>query len=332
MKTVTPEMNELLRSCAATDESVARNQLVELAKALTLPLKQGVLRGDNLAGIYSEQEFAPGVSPEYPLDLLSPGSEKEHIAYTIPNHGRIPEKHVEGDFLMVPTFQVGASIDSHLKYLRDARWDIVGRMMTILEGAFTYKRNTDGWRTILAAVYGRNISVYDDAATAGLFTKRLLVLAKTSMRRNSGGNSTSANQGKLTDVFLSPEAMGDIYSWDVTQVDEVTRRQIFLAGDGEVPFNRILQTNLHDVDEFGVGQEYENYFVNELTGTHPTDKVELAVGLDLSSDDSFVNPVRERVKIYEDMQLFRQRRFGLFAWAEHGFSCLNSQRVLGLHL
>jgi hypothetical protein len=91
---------------------------------------------------------------------------------------------------MVPTYDVGASIDWALKYSRDARWDVVGRAMQVLEAMFVRKANDDGWHTILAAGVGRNLVVYDDAATAGLFTKRLVALMKTVMRRNAGGNST----------------------------------------------------------------------------------------------------------------------------------------------
>ena len=103
------------------------------------------------------------------MDFIAPGTEKDFVAYTIPNHGRIPERHVEGDYVMVPTYDVGASIDFLLKYARDARWDVVGRAMDVLQGQFTKKMNDDGWHTILSAGVDRNILVYDADATAGYF-------------------------------------------------------------------------------------------------------------------------------------------------------------------
>ena len=71
------------------------------------------------SGIFEPIRLAPGATPEFPLDFLSPGSEKDFVAYTIPNHGYIPERHIEGDYVMVPTYDIGASIDWMLKYARD---------------------------------------------------------------------------------------------------------------------------------------------------------------------------------------------------------------------
>lgn len=323
----TPEMNELLRRSGSTQYEVAVAAQRELAKALTLPLRQGVLKGDIIAGIFETVNFEPGAAVEFPLDFLSPGSEKDFVAYTIPNTGRLPEKHVEGDYVMVPTYDVGASIDWALKYSRDARWDVVGRAMQVLEAMFVRKANNDGWHTLLAAGAGRNIIPYDDAATAGLFTKRLVALMRTIMRRNAGGNSTSLNKGKLTDLYLSPESIEDIRSWDLTQVDDATRNKIFLAGD-EGGLTKIFGVTLHDIDELGVNQDYQNYYEDVLGGTLPTDKVEIVVGLDLQNRDSFVRPVRADVEVFEDPTFHRSRRAGVYGWGEHGFSVLDSRRVL----
>ena len=248
------------------------------------------------------------------------------MAYTIPNHGRIPERHVEGDYVIVPTYDIGASVDYLLKYARDARWDIVGRAMEVMEAQFTKKMNDDGWHTLLSAGVDRNIIVYDSDASAGQFTKRLVSLMKTVMRRNGGGNSTSLNRGRLSDLFVSPEAMEDIRNWGVDQVDEVTRREIYVAEDGAI--NRVFSVNLHDIDELGEGQEYQKFYENDLSGAYPTGDVELLVGLDLSRSDSFVMPVREEVQIFEDDNLHRQKRAGFYGWAEQGFAVLDNRRVL----
>ncbi len=323
------EMDTLLRHSGSVEYDTSSANLRELAKALSLPIKQGVLKGDIIGGIFETVDFQPGTSVEFPLDFLSPGTEKEHVAYTIPTVGRIPERHVEGDYVMVPTYDVGSSVDWSLKYSRDARWDVVGRAMQVLEAGFVRKANADGWHTLLAAGKGRNLVVYDDAATAGLFTKRLVALLKTVMRRNAGGNSTSTNRGKLTDLYLSPEALEDIRSWDLTQVDDITRRQIFIAGgDSEAAITQIFGVNLHDLDELGVAQEFQNYFTGTLGASMPSDKVELVVGLDLTNRDSFVMPIRAEVEVFEDPTFHRQRRAGMYAWGEHGFAVLDSRRVL----
>jgi hypothetical protein len=324
MSKKTAEMAALLQKAGSNQFEVAMAAQRELAIALTLPLRQGILKGDIIGGIFQVIDFEPGTATEFPLDFLAPGTEKDFVAFTIPSTGRIPERHVEGDYVMVPTYDVGASIDCALKYLRQARWDVMGRMMQVLEAMFVRKANGDGWHTLLAAGAGRNIVTYDDAATSGLFTARLVRLMETVMRRQAGGNSTSLNRGRLTDLYMSPESRQDVLAWDLTQIPDAIRVKIF----DEDGLTKIGAVNLHTIDELGVGQEYQTYFTTTLGGSMPTDKVEIAVGLDLYHIDSFVNPVRQRVEVFEDPTFHRQRRAGMYGWGEHGFSVLDSRRVL----
>ena len=322
----TPEMNDLLRASGSAHREEALSAQHELAVALQTPLRMGIMNGDITGGIFERIVLAPGTAPEFPLDFLAPGTEKDFVAYTIPNHGRIPERNIEGDYVMVPTYDIGSSIDYLLKYARDARWDVVGRAMQVLESSFVKKINDDAWHTLLAAGVDRNIVVYDSDAAAGQFTKRLVSLMKTVMRRNGGGNSTSTNRGRLTDLYLSPEGMEDIRNWGVDQIDEVTRREIYMAEDGAI--NRIFSVNLHDLDELGQGQEYQLFFENQLAGTLAGTDVELVMGIDLSANDSFVMPVRAEIQVFEDDTLHRQRRAGFYGWGEHGFGVLDNRRVI----
>jgi hypothetical protein len=92
--------------------------------------------------------------------------------------------------------------------------------------------------------------------------------------------------------------------------------------------NRIFGVNLHDIDELGVGQEYQLFFTSGLSGSLNGTDTELAVGLDLRTSDSFVNPVRQEVEVFEDPELHRKRKAGLYAWAEHGFGILDNRRVI----
>ena len=147
------------------------------------------------------------------------------------------------------------------------------------------------------------------------------------MRRNGGGNSASNNRGRLTDLYVSPEAMEDIRNWNVDQVDETTRRQIMVS-EGDNALSRIFGVNLHDIDELGEGQEYNLFYTTELGGTIPASDVEIVVGLDLENNDSFVMPVREELQVFEDETLHRQRRAGLYGWSEQGFAVLDNRRVL----
>jgi hypothetical protein len=327
-KRPSPEFINLLKRTGNVDELVANSAQRQFAKALELPLRQGVLVGNILGDIFEQMDVEPGASTEYPLDMISPGLEGEHVAYTNPGHGRIPERAVESDYVMIPTYSITSSIDYLLRYAREARWDVAARAAQVMQAGFVKKMNDDGWHTLLAAGVDRNILVYDGDATAGLFTKRLVSLMQTFMRRNAGGNTGSANRGRLTDLYVSPEALEDVRNWGLDQIDEVTRREIYNASEGGAPITRIFGVNLHDLDELGEGQEYQNFFTNGLGGAVEASDLELVVGLDQGSRDSFIMPMKEQLQVFEDRALHRSQRVGYYGWMELGFGVLDNRRIM----
>ena len=326
---ITEGMRELLRKTADADERIANVAGAELALAVQTPLKEGILKGDITDSIYIVEEFLYGVPIEYPLDMVQAADVDSFIAYTLPNHGKIPEKHVEGDYVTVPTFDIGASIDYLLRWAKDARWNIFERAMEVLEAMFVRKINDDGWHTILMAVSDRNIVVNDTAATAGAFTKRLVNLMKNRMKRERGGNAGSLNRGKLTDLWISVEAVGDIRDFGATELDDFTRREMWLSEEGT--FAKMWGVNLHEMDELGVGQEYQLYFTDpaNLGAALAAADEELVVGLDLQDRRSFVMPVRDPLIIREDPTYHRQRRQSWYGWQSHGFGVLDLRDVIG---
>lgn len=318
----------LLKQSGSSDMQSAFAAQREIAKALEVPLRKGFTYGDVVSPIYERVVLDAGSPPEFPLDLLAPGTEREYTAWTNPGHGRIPEKTVESDYVTISTYRITNSIDYLLRYARDARWDIVTRATQVMEAGFVKKINDDGWHTVLAATVDRNILVYDADATAGQFTKRLISLLKTVMLRNGGGNSVTAT-GKLTDIFLSPEAIEDIRNWGPDQVDEITRREVYQSGDNGSPITKIFGVRLNGLFEFGDDQEYQTFFTSDLGGSlGPNSDVELIVGLDLSSRDSFVMPIKQELEIFADETLHRSQRAGYYGWMELGFGVLDNRRVI----
>lgn len=328
MEKITPEFQSLLvQSGDASNRALAMEAQFEIAKALETPLRKGVLMGDVVRPIYEAMPLAPGASPEFPLDLLAPGTETDYVAFTNPGNGRIPEKHVEGDYVMINTYEIANSIDFLLRFAREANWNVVKRAMEVLEAGFVKKVNDDGMHTLLASAVDRNILVYDSDAAAGQFTKRLVSLMKTVMRRNGGGNNVTA-PGRLTDLYMSPEGIEDMRNWGVDQLDEVSRREVYVASDQGGPMSRVFGVNLHDLFEMGAGQEYQNYFINDLGGSLEASDVELVIGLDQSARDSFIMPVKRELEIFQDEQLHRHQRQGYYGWMELGFGVLDNRRVI----
>lgn len=322
---LTPEDIELFKKSGSKDMNEAHAAQLEMAKAIELPLREGIMHGDVTGGIFS---VTVDGNDEFPTDLLTPGSEHLFNAYTNPGHGYIPQRAVESDFVRITTYQLANAIDFNLKYAKKASWNILERAMEVFEGGFVQKINDDAWATLLAAAADRNVCVFDEDAGDGVITKRLFSLMKVTMKRNGGGNGPRLG-ANLTDLFLSPEGIEDIRNWDITQLDDTSRREIYKAEDNGAPLTRIYGLTLHDMYEFGEGQVYQDYYLNTLNGVLGTNDKEIIIGLDLKgSKNAFVMPITEGLEVFPDPTLHRQQRQGYYGWMEAGFGVLEGKRVL----
>ena len=323
-----PEMVALLKTSASNDERVAIEAQRKILEEAQAALREGILDGDIVGqyGIFVPQDMTDGQPLEWPLDFVVPGTESEYAAYTVPGMGYIPEKHIEGDYVTIPTYDVGAAIDFALKFAKNGRWDVVARALQVLELMFVKKSNLDAWKCLVAAAVDRNVLVTDTLAPAGYLTKRLISLMKTQMQRSGGGNLSSLNPIQLTDVFTSPENIEDARSWDLTQIDDVTRRLIFNSPNGLV---NLFGVDVHPLMELGPAQTFQTFY-ESIGGTYGSSDTELVIGLDLQADSvgTFVNPIRQELEIFPDPVLHRQRRQGYYGWREHGFGVLDNRRVM----
>lgn len=324
---VTEEMKASLRATVSKDPRAALEALYQVAAAYIQPaIRAGIMPGDIVGDIFEMNPFDPGQETRYPLDFISPGTEHEYVAYTVANQGYVPHLVVEGDSVMIPTFQSTASMDMNKRYAQFARWDVFSRVIEVLESMATKKRNDDGWHVILGAGLDRNVISYDSAATAGQFTKRLVSLMKLIMRRNGGGNSTSINRFILTDLYISPEGHEDIRNWGLDQIDEVTRREIYVSRDDQI--TQIFQVFLHALDELGEDQEYQLFFLNELGGALQASDTELVVGLDLQTAPVFKMPVVQEAEIFPDEAHRRSKKLSWWLETEYGVGILDNRPVL----
>lgn len=318
---------QLLKQSAATDSNVAYAAQHKIAKALELPLRKGIQPGDITGNIFEAVPVENGVSSaEFPLHFMAPGMEGEFVAWTMPSFGAIAQRHIQSDYVNVPIYYIAGAIDWDVRYAKNARWDVVADAAENLRMQFVKKKNDDAWHTLLAAGVNRNIVVADTDATAGEFSVRLISLLKTFMARNGGGNSSSINTFKATDLYISIEAEADVRSWNVDQLDEVSRHMIFTSPEGTL--NRIFNVNLHSLNELGEGQEYQSYYTATLGGSLPASKLEICVALDTSRRRSFVMPVAEELTIEVDETKKRSLQQGMFGTQGLGFAVLDSRAVM----
>lgn len=316
----------LLRMTASEKQSEYEPARRALAQALQGAYRAAVLVEDTLDDIYERVPLAPGADSRFPLHFLAPGEEEDRIAWVMPKEGAIPHRFIEGDELYVPTYVVANSIDWPLRYARDARWDVVQDALDVYRYGFVRRFNDDGWHTLISAAV-TNGRVQDTAAADGVLTKKLITNLMVGIKRLTGGRLS-----KVTHIYLSPEAFADIRNWADTDVDEYTRREIFVGPEpGGLP--SIFGIGLRELQELGEGQPYQDYMESSDgadKGSWFTSDKEFCMALDLRrrANYPFKMPIREDVRIFDDPALHRSARAGVYGWAEVGFAVLDNRYSL----
>lgn len=322
---VGPAMQKLLPLVSSPNQYESYQAQQMIAKALSLPLQDAVLNGSTIDGIFEEKTVQRGQIFMWPISFITGANAGHFDAFVMPLFGRVPDRAVQGDYIMVPVFDVSNGMSVSMSYLEASGWDVMAKLNEVILTGHVRKKNDVGFHTLLTAAAARGFVVTDNQATAGLFTKRLLSVAKTKMTRLGGGNSTSTNQRVLTDVYGSLEMLEDVRSWDLTQIDDVTRRQIYLADDTSEALTVIFGVKLHNLFEFGENQAYQTYLQGTLNQSLSGGDLEFALGLDLRNRDSFIMPVANKVAVYPDPYLHREFRVGLYTRETYGAAVLDNR-------
>jgi hypothetical protein len=323
----TERENELLRATAGDPEDPqAKKHRRSFAQVLRRAWRTGVLEPDQIEPIFDRIVLPPGADAKFPLDFYRPsdgwGENETHKAFFIPKEGEIPRVAIDGEEILVPTNKYANAIDWPLDYAREARWDVIAKAMEVYTNGFVQRLNDEGWKVVLTSAGSHGSVVTDSAAATGVFTKRLLTNLMTEIKRIPTGGRGS----RVTDIYMSPEAVADIRNFDNTILDDITLRNILITPEDGTP--QLFGIRLHDAPDFGVGQDYQTIITDDVGVALPAGDEEFIVALDLANRDSFVMPVREEMDMFDDPTLHRKQRAGVYGWLQVGFAALDNRRAL----
>jgi hypothetical protein len=345
------EMQELFRATAEvhTPEGLAAYRA--FAAALTTPILQKIELESIMRTLFAVERLGPGAQAVYPV-----AEDFEIPVWVLPGLGYVAQNFIEGigEEVYVPTFTIDSAADWKLTYARDSRIDIAQRAAARTAKDLANYEEECGWRVILPAATSsfsgkgllgsRPAPIYeiDPSSTgAGYLSKELINKMIVGFKRTGR---------TLTDLYVSPEDAADIREWTDTDIDPVTRREIFQAAG----MGSLWNVQLHEVQHLGATGQYningsaseygkfiapsadtynsytmENANLVNADGTINTLGETQVIGFDLSVNDSLVMPIRKEYEAHDDPTLLRVQKQGFFGWAELGFACLDS-RMLGL--
>ena len=345
------EMMKLFGATAEinTPEGIAAYRA--FAAALTTPILQKVELESIMRKLFAVERLGPGAQAVYPV-----AEDFEIPVWVLPGLGYVAQNFIEGigEEVYVPTFTIDAAADWKLTYARDSRIDIPQRAAARTAKDLANYEEECGWRVILPAVTSsfagkgllgsRPAPIYEinPASTgAGYLSKELINKMMVGFKRIGR---------QLTDLYVSPEDAADIREWTDTDIDPVTRREIFqAAGMGSLwnvqlhEIQHLGATGLYNINgtgsEFGkfiadAGDTYNSYTLDNGNVTAADGTITILgetqiIGFDLTTNDSLVMPIRKEYEAHDDPTLLRVQKQGFFGWQEMGFACLDS-RILGL--
>jgi len=343
------KLAELFHATAAFDSPEGVEAYKAFAQALTVPILQEIRDASIMRQLFAVERLAPGAQAVYPV-----ADDFEVPVFVLPGLGYIAQNFIEGvgEEVYVPTFSISVSADWKVTYARDSRIDIPERAARNAARAIADFEEESGWRVIVPGgttnfagqglIGSRNAPIFQVPAGATgekFLSKELINLMMVGMKRV---------RRSLTDLYISPEDAADVREWTDTQVDPVTRREIFQAAG----MGRIWNINLHEVFQLGAtgrfninqngatfgifqvdgGGDFNDYTPTNVNTVDANGNVTTAGetqvwGFDLSVNDSLVMPIRKEYEAHDDPTLLRQQKQGFFGWEEVGFALLDSRMV-----
>lgn len=343
------EMQQLFQATAACHETAeGRMAFKAFAQALTTPILQEVRLRSVVRGLFAEEFLQPGAQAVYPV-----ADDFDIPVWVLPGLGYVAQNFIEGvgEDVYVPTFTIDSSAQWKLTYARDGRIDIAQRAARNMARAVADYEEESGWRVLAPAVTtdfqgqgllsARSAPIYEVAAAqpgAGYLSKELINKMMVGMVRNDR---------QLTDLWVSPEDAADIREWTDTDIDPVTRREIFTAaGMGRIWNVQITELkHLGAVGKFNINDETSSFGIfkdssgsfNDYTLTNAnivdangqvTTAGETQIwGFDNTVNDSLVMPIRQEFTVFDDPTLHRKQQQGIYGWEEVGFACLDNRMM-----
>jgi hypothetical protein len=343
------KLAELFKATASFDTPEGVEAYKAFAQALTVPILQEIRDASIMRQLFAVERLAPGAQAVYPV-----ADDFEVPVFVLPGLGYIAQNFIEGvgEEVYVPTFPISVSADWKVTYARDSRIDIPERAARNAARAIADFEEDSGWRVIVPGgttnfagqglLGSRNAPIFQVPAGATgekFLSKELINLMMVGMKRV---------RRSLTDLYISPEDAADVREWTDTQVDPITRREIFQAAG----MGRIWNINLHEVFQLGATGRFNinqfgatfgifqvdaagdfndynptNENVVDANGNVTTAGETQVWGFDLSVNDSLVMPIRKEYEAHDDPTLLRQQKQGFFGWEEVGFALLDSRML-----
>jgi hypothetical protein len=296
----TPEQVELIKAMGSKNSIVAR-EASEAFAAFLGPVIQKVLQQAATAGaIYTDAPFNQDEGASYPLDLYYNDNNQGYVSVWSQNvAGGLPTSQDVSAIqeLKIATYRLDSAVSITKKYARQARLDVVSKLIERMSQEVLLKQERNAWAVALHALANASTSSVT-AASVGITSlaagshvipayeqnkfqladlNKLMTLNKRINSSWADGTPDAAYSSGITDLYVSPEIKEQIRAFAYQPMNTVQAP----SGTSSVPlpdnirtdiFNaagmqEIYGVNIVELNEFGTSQKYNDLF-KEFAGTN----------------------------------------------------------------
>ena len=351
----TPEQLELVKAMGSRDVAVAREATEAFAAFIGPVVSKVLLQAGTASAIYSDAPYDEDDNPSLPLDLYYNQNQDYVTTWSQTVAGGLPSSTVEGfSELKVSTYRLDSAVSFLKRYARRGRLDVVSKAVERMSNEVLVKQERNAWAVVLKALAearSNNADHIVSASTAGTLQLKdlsdLMTLVKRINTSYAGGTTTDSYG--LTDLFVSPEVMGQIREFafnpigvggggtpaDYETAPNSVREEIFRnAGASE-----LFGVTLHQLVELGLSGKYNTLFSTfAAAASVPFNSAsqEILVGVDLSKE-AFIRPVARQAEsggtftvLPDDQFVTRSEKTGFYGFLEEGRVCIDGRAISGI--
>lgn len=295
----TPEQIAIARQLGSVNKTESLAAAEAIAAVVSQPLLEVIQQAPVFSNFFARQTYGPDEAPTIPLtplfDTKQPGY---FLVWSQSMPGGLATQQMQGaNDLVVQTHPYDGSASLDKKYMRaqQPRINEISSALTRLANEVLLKQNRDATNVLMGAIANSfvdgnpaNTAVANyqivRSATAGVFQIDDFNTIMTKYRRvvpSWVGGTPIGSRPNITDLCGSPEWMGQLrtiaYQPQNTRSGSITTSgATALAAPEEVRnaiFNSaglpsLFNVDLHEFNELGVGQIYNNVFATYATGTY----------------------------------------------------------------
>jgi len=303
----TPEQVELIKAMGSKNSIVAR-EASEAFAAFLGPVIQKVLQQAATAGaIYTDAPFNQDEGASYPLDLYYNENNQGYVSVWSQNvAGGLPTSQDVSAIqeLKIATYRLDSAVSITKKYARQARLDVVSKLIERMSQEVLLKQERNAWAVALKALATASTSSVS-AASVGITSlaagshivpsvksdefkladlNKLMTVNKRINSSWADGTPDAAYSAGITDMYVSPEIKEQIRAFAYQPMNTRAGVQTGAVAAGyadssvALPDNirtdifnaagmqEIYGVNIVELNEFGLSQKYNDLF-HEFVGT-----------------------------------------------------------------